>query len=1234
MAIATAAATLIALTGVYWLASWVGVPLLVQRGLLDWQAQLGSTQVTLERASFNPWTLALTARRLSVHDMERPLIEADELRVDVSLSSLWRRAIIADEIDLKGVSIYLRRDANGHLDIERLLPHHHGPRTDTRASSGVRWQINRFALSALRVQLTAPSAGLSEPLEVTLPRLEIDHLGTLEGSRNDFTVNLHGRSGGEPVWDLLWRGDLDFAPFASTGHLRLTHISLPWLDQASGYRWPAHIHSGRAEIDAEYQLGDVQGQQRLIVRNANIDVRQLDVRGADHVAPALALRELRIQVDNLDTSQHMVLGKALLLDNPELTLHRLPNGELDLVSLAQRWPNRTDPASPSSPAWSIRWPVAEVRSAAVLFEDLSPSHLGQWRLPAINLRVEDFDNQADSALRITARGAGLVAIPSPPGTSKPTGQWDLRGNIRVGDAAVRAAWTLSDLDLRPFGALPSVKAMADIRSGRLSMEGRIAGTLHHLDQALISTTLHLREPDLTALPFGALSAEAVQIGPLQVTGRQWQLERLHAAQLNWTGASVAAAQMRGRQQDLTLTGLKWDGRKQQLALRNLAAAAGTVTLQKAEHTVRLRWDGLQLRNAAADLARERFRLESVTGGGLGWQGRQPWLQLQTWQLQDLRADLLQRQLELQGVAIHHGRLRLSLRRNGTLAPLVELVSVLPALDVSQASGMRSGGPPASQPWDIHLHGLQLGLDALRLGKPDTPLLPLTATRIKARLGEWRSTATEPVEAHVRATLEGGLVQWDGTVSPTGSGTDGRLEVQNINLAWLQPFLHRNSYAAIDRGTASLSGSLLTAGPEAHYRGALSTGALRIVDARNHQPLLSWNSADIAQVQLDWPGRLQVSRIVLDGLLTSVTIHPDHHLNWESLVRPSRVATPGTHSEAGSTPVRNSTMPPWTLQLEQLSLTDSGLDFTDQTLATPFTAILHGLEGTLGPFDTQTPKDWSQLRLAGRVNNYGHVEMTGRLMPLSQPLRGRVDLHFSSIQLPTLNPYAAEIAGYRIERGMLDLELRYAFEQGVIEGDNRARIEQLVLGPQVNPRDAPDLPLRAIIDILRNDEGVIDLDVPVRGNLDDPDIVMRDVAFKAIQGALRKTLESPFRLVADLFGGDEETLRHIDFAAGAADLVQHDLHKLNGIAQVLSKHHRLLMYIQPAYNAAADVKGKPQTAAAAPALRALALRRAQAIKAVLVAADVPPDRIYIDEPTALTSLGKDGTVPTTLDLKAP
>src|SRR5262249_51020178 len=148
--------------------------------------------------------------------------------------------------------------------------------------------------------------------------------------------DLHGRSGSETVWDLHWQGDVDYAPLSSKGHFRLARLSLPWLSQSVGQHWPVQLRKGQADFEADYQLAETRGQQRLALEDAAVDVRDLDALGKDRLAPELSLRQLHAQAAGVDNLSHRVVGQMLSVESPELVLHRSEDGQIDLVSLARQ----------------------------------------------------------------------------------------------------------------------------------------------------------------------------------------------------------------------------------------------------------------------------------------------------------------------------------------------------------------------------------------------------------------------------------------------------------------------------------------------------------------------------------------------------------------------------------------------------------------------------------------------------------------------------------------------------------------------------------------------------------------------------------------------------------------------------------------------------------------------------------------------------------------------------------
>jgi hypothetical protein len=63
--------------------------------------------------------------------------------------------------------------------------------------------------------------------------------------------------------------------------------------------------------------------------------------------------------------------------------------------------------------------------------------------------------------------------------------------------------------------------------------------------------------------------------------------------------------------------------------------------------------------------------------------------------------------------------------------------------------------------------------------------------------------------------------------------------------------------------------------------------------------------------------------------------------------------------------------------------------------------------------------------------------------------------------------------------------KYDIQNSRLAGDNQIVVERLVLGERVKSPDAVNLPLDLAIALLEDREGVIDIGLPVRGNLIHP-----------------------------------------------------------------------------------------------------------------------------------------------------
>jgi hypothetical protein len=125
-----------------------------------------------------------------------------------------------------------------------------------------------------------------------------------------------------------------------------------------------------------------------------------------------------------------------------------------------------------------------------------------------------------------------------------------------------------------------------------------------------------------------------------------------------------------------------------------------------------------------------------------------------------------------------------------------------------------------------------------------------------------------------------------------------------------------------------------------------------------------------------------------------------------------------------------------------------------------------------------------------------------------------------------------------------------------------------LGDPVKSELAIDVPLKLGLALLTDSRGVIDLSVPVSGDVDDPDFSLGSVIGGAIANVIIKAVTAPFRLLAGLVGSDDD-LENIPFPAGKAELDEAGAKALTALAAALQQRPQLSLRIVGSSNPATD-----------------------------------------------------------------
>jgi len=428
------------------------------------------------------------------------------------------------------------------------------------------------------------------------------------------------------------------------------------------------------------------------------------------------------------------------------------------------------------------------------------------------------------------------------------------------------------------------------------------------------------------------------------------------------------------------------------------------------------------------------------------------------------------------------------------------------------------------------------------------------------------TTEEDAEAQFSLSLrvnETGTIRAEGLACINPLSAKMGLEAGQIALKPFQPLL--NSVSSIDlvTGAVNLKGDVQyrrkgEAGPEMSWEGSLSILDFEAINRSYTEDFLKWKSLDFNGILFDVdPNRLHISEIVTKGGYARVIIWPDGSVNikeafssqkeeeTEGVDTPPIMAVELETEEEGSMPI----------SIDAIRIEEGSANFADFLMKPNFFTGIHDLTGTVKGLSTDSSAR-ADVSLSGKVDRYAPVKITGQINPLIPKAYVDMAMSFKNMELTPLTPYSGKFVGYTIEKGKLSLDLKYKLSENAIVGENVILLDQLTLGDRVESPDATSLPVKLAIALMRDTQGKIDIDLPVRGNLDDPEFSWGHLVIQALVNLVKKAVTAPFALLGSLVGGDGEELSFVEFEYGSDSLLPEQIQKLDKLAQALKERPAL------------------------------------------------------------------------------
>ena len=240
-------------------------------------------------------------------------------------------------------------------------------------------------------------------------------------------------------------------------------------------------------------------------------------------------------------------------------------------------------------------------------------------------------------------------------------------------------------------------------------------------------------------------------------------------------------------------------------------------------------------------------------------------------------------------------------------------------------------------------------------------------------------------------------------------------------------------------------------------------------------------------------------------------------------------------------------------------------FEDKNLPLHFKTTVSDLNGKISEFKNNESST-SNLEVKGVIDEYGVAKITGIVHPNNIKLLTDINLIFNNIAVKNFTPYSGKFLGRAIKNGKLDLDLKYNIQKSNLDAQNSIVISKLELGDKVDSPDAVSLPLDIAISLLEDSNGIIDINLPVSGNIDDPQFSVGSIVWKAFTNLITKAVTAPFSLLGAIFNFNEDEIKSVKFNALEDEITPIQKESLDKIAQILKARSEIAIELIPSYDA--------------------------------------------------------------------
>ncbi|MBC8011385.1 MAG: DUF748 domain-containing protein, partial [Burkholderiales bacterium] len=444
----------------------------------------------------------------------------------------------------------------------------------------------------------------------------------------------------------------------------------------------------------------------------------------------------------------------------------------------------------------------------------------------------------------------------------------------------------------------------------------------------------------------------------------------------------------------------------------------------------------------------------------------------------------------------------------------------------------------------------------------------------------------PLSLVVKLPNEGRVsVSGAAAAQPLAAELDVALE--KVSFANASPYVEPFLNIRVAGGALRTAGKVTLRDGKLGFAGDVGVSGFATVDGKQAEDFVKWSDLAVTGILLgSEPPTLHADLIRLADPSATLRIESDGTLNIARAGAPKPASTaapkgpvarqpeklPATKPARG--PLTGPVVPrkplPIAVTVDRFEIAGGTFRYEDRSIRPIARGALTSFSGSVSGLSSES-LGRADVDLRGQVDGVAPVAITGKLNPLGTPAFVDLKIDFRGIDLqPGAGPYVGKFAGRELSRGNLALAIKASIADRKVDMANLITLDQFYLGAKTNSPDATTLPVGLALSLLRDTQGKIVLDVPVKGSFDDPEFRISRVVVRVLVNILAKAATSPFSLLGAAFGGGGDELGWQDFAAGATTPDDAGIKKLETVAKALNARPGLSLDIAGGYDPVSDL----------------------------------------------------------------